>query len=131
MSSNLKSYNSSIKDYDAKSSTVKAKNTKYNQKIIKAKSKESGYKLKYDKAIAKGKTEKAGKYEKKRLKAESKLTYNKWAVKSEKTTALAMKTQAKLEKNQRVIDTYNRTLKALDKGKIEQGRLFMQYVLED
>ena len=108
------------------------------RKIIKAKSKESGYKLKYDKAIAKGKTEKAvkyavkaGKYEKKRLKAESKLTYNKWAVKSEKTTALAMKTQAKLEKNQRVIDTYNRTLKALDKGKIEQGRLFMQYVLED
>lgn len=138
LSRELDEHNRNIRKYNAKASDIQAHNAKYNDRITKAKAKEAKYNIKYNKAVSKGKLEKAAgyhakslKYEKKRMKAESKLKANKWAVKSEKTQALALKTQSKLEKNKRVIDTYNRTISAMDKGKIEQGRLFMQYAVRD
>ncbi len=34
----------------------------------------------------------------------------------------------KIENNKKLMDTYNKTISALDKGAIKQGKLFMQYV---
>ena len=125
--------------YEARSTQMKSRNSKYESRLTSATAKKAKYDLKLNKQLSKrhpnGKkiakyTRKSNKYNVKIMKAQKKLKYNKWAVKAEKTRLAADIARAKIAKNKKVMNTYSKTMDALDKGTIERGRLFMQYVTE-
>jgi chromosome segregation ATPase len=126
-----------VKEYDAKSSRMISQNSKYEARISKATAKKAKYDVKLAKEMSKkridadkvGKyTAKSAKYNLKINKAKKKLVYNKWAVKSQEAKQTAIKTRDKIAKNENMKRVYNNTIKAMDANKIEQGRVFMQYV---
>ena len=127
------------KTYEQKSTKMKNRNSKYESIITKASAKKAKYDLKLQKQqskrhpnedkISKYAT-KSAKYNTQIMKAEKNLKYNKWAIKAEKTQAAANKAKTKIEKNERIMKTYNSTISALDAGTIKRGRLFMQYVYD-
>lgn len=133
----LNEQQNNARKYEIKSANMKERNSKYESKWTKANRKKAKYDLKYRRELGRQNpngnklekySEKVNKYNNRMLKAEKKIKYNGYAVKAEKTKALAKKTQMKLEKNEKLMRSYNGTINSLDAGKIKQGRLFMQYV---
>lgn len=134
LSSERESMLKSASAYDAKSRKYQKHNQKYEETFAKS----TQRKAKYDLQAAKLKSkrhinyEKLGKIEAKSareqhkiLKAQSKLKYNKWAVKSKDFKEAAEKAKSKIEKNERLISTYSKTINAIDKGSIEVGKSFL------
>lgn len=147
----LKKKNSSLSDrveqlsdaerkYTAKSEAIKQRNSKYERRIEKATAKKAKYDRKYAKQLNKRHLDenkaseykaKSEKYNLKILKATSKLKNNKWAVKASKTHEAAEKAKYEIEKNDKLLNMYSKTITAMDAGTIEQGRIFMRYVYDD
>lgn len=139
LSDKVKRLNDAAKKYDVKSTKMIKRNAKYEARIAKATPKQAKYEIKLQKELSKrnpnaekvGKlTAKKQKYDTQITKATSKLKFNKWNQKASEAREAAAKAQAKIEKNERLMKKYNNTIKALDAGTIQQGRLFMQYVTE-
>lgn len=139
LSDDVLTYTKKARDYDIRSSKISSKNTKWESRLTKSTSKKAKYDLKQQREMGKRNPniEKIGKYaeksaqaQKRIMKAQKKIKYNKWSVKSEEVKAAAAKAQKKIEKNDRLINTYSNTLKAMDEGSIKQGKLFMQYRTE-
>lgn len=127
----------SAKVYDKKSLDMQTRNSKYESRIAKATAAKAKYDLKTQKEMSKrhvnsnkvGKyMAKSAKYDTQIKKAQKKLKYNKWAIKSEQTKAYAAKARDRIAKNEKLMNTYNKTIDAIDRGTIEQGRWFMEYV---
>ena len=140
LSDDVSRLNEKVRAYESKSVKTQTRNSKYNRRIEKASSKKAKYDYKLERQLAKRNpnvdkigsySAKSHKYNKKLLKAQSKLKYNKWAIKSIKTKEKVEKAKFEIEKNERLINTFNSTIKAIDSGTIEQGRLFMKYVEQD
>lgn len=132
-------YVDNAKKYMAKSVSANKHNAKYEKRLTKATAKKAKYDVKLTRALSKRNpnaekvakyTAKTAKYQHKINKAQRKIKYNKWAVKSEEMTLAANKAKDKIAKNEKLMSTYKNTIKALDSGKIEQGRMFMKYALE-
>jgi hypothetical protein len=83
------------------------------------------YAAKSDKYFAKSEAQ-----AKKITKLESKFKHDKWDVKSEKFARRAQAAKIKVESNERIMQTYKKTIKAMDEGTIQQGKLFMRYVTD-
>lgn len=124
-------------DYDRKSAKIQSSNMKYNKRMDKYSAKKAKYDRKLYKATNKKSPDldkvakysaKSAKANAKMLKAQSKLTYNKYAVKSERFKAEAEAARLKIEKNDRMQRTYRTTIKAIDNGTVKQGKMFMQYM---
>lgn len=139
LSSDIKRYNDTARDYDVRSARASAKNSKWEGKLAKATAKKAKYDLKQQKEMARrnpnadkiadyaGKSAAANM---KIMKAQKKIKYNKWSVKSEELKAAAKEAQIEIESNERLIQSYNSTIKAINEGSVKQGRIFMQYMLE-
>lgn len=139
LSDDISYYNDKARDYDIRSARASAKNSKWEGKLAKATAKKAKYDLKQQKEMARrnpnadkiadyaGKSAAANM---KIMKAQKKIKYNKWSVKSEELKAAAKEAQIEIESNDRLIKSYNSTIKALDDGTVKQGRIFMQYMLE-
>jgi hypothetical protein len=115
------------------------RNSKHEAVITKATAKKAKYDVKLAREMSRKHanadkvakyTAKSAKYQLKIQKAQRKLKYNKWAVKSLEAKTAADKARDKISKNENMTRVYNNTIKAMDKGKVEQGRLFMQYVFD-
>lgn len=127
-------------DYHKKSVVFQSKQKKYEKRLAKATAKKAKYDLKVQKQASKKHIDsdkvakyaaKSAKYNTKVLKAQKKIKYNKYELQSEKAKLAAEKAKAKIAKNERMIRTYNSTIKALDSGTINRGRVFMKYVLDE
>lgn len=134
LSSERESYLDSAATYDAKSRNRQWKNQKYEERLAKSTRKKAKYDLKVEKLESKKHVnyEKLGKYEAKSAreqhkinKANSKIKYNKWAVKSAAFKEAAEKAEWKIAKNESLISTYSKTIDAIDNGSIEVGRSFL------
>lgn len=132
-------YNSDANKYANKSISMQKHNSKYEKQLVKATGKKAKYDLKLEKQLSRKKpnadkiadyTSKSSKYNAKIMKAQKKIKYNKWAIKSDEAKQAARNAEEKIKKNERTIKVYNSTIKALDENKVKQGRLFMQYVYE-
>lgn len=130
---------SDARKYTSKSLDVQNHNKKYDSRLTKATAKKAKYDLKINKQMKKKHpdldkiaeyTKKSTKAELKIKKAQKKIKYNKWALKAENANEVAAKAKAKIERNEAVKKMYKSTISALDSGKIEQGRVFMRYVVE-
>lgn len=128
------------REYATKSVSKQERNGKYEKRLTKATANKAKFDRKLHKQLKKRNinTDKVGKYmvksvkyEQKILKAQKKIKYNKYAAKAERMKVDAENARAKIERNEKMIKIYNNTAKALDAGKVQQGRVFMQYVLED
>lgn len=126
--------------YDEKSTRLISRNSKYENMLVKATAKKAKYDVKLTKELSRKHpnedkiakyTVKSSKYGHKIDKAKRRLVYNKWYVKSQEAKTAAAKTRAKIEKNEKLMSVYNNTIKAMDNGQIEQGRLFMKYVFDE
>lgn len=126
-------------EYSNKSASIKVKNAKYESRIAKISNKKKKYDYKVQKLESKRNAskhedkinkykEKSNKLQTKISKNENKLINNKWEIKSQKTQALITKAKYNIEKNQKMIDMYNNTVKGIDNGTVKQGKVFMQYV---
>lgn len=124
-------------DYGQRSAKIQSKNKRYDKRIAKYSAKKDKYDRKVYKATNKKNIDldkvakysaKSAKANAKMLKAQSKLTYNKYAVKSERFKAEAEAARLKIEKNDRMQRTYRTTIKAIDNGTVKQGKMFMQYM---
>lgn len=124
---------------EVRSNQVIAKNQKYASRIAKASAKKSKYLAKQYKAQnglfrseerAAKYAGKVAKYDMKLNKAKAKLNFNKYATKAANFKALAEEAKTKIESNDRLKTMYTSTIRAMDKGTIKQGKLFMQYVLD-
>jgi chromosome segregation ATPase len=140
LSAKAKSLDSKAAEYGRKSTQMQIRNSKYESRIAKASAKKAKYDVKLHSAMNKRRpnqdkiakyASKSAKYELKINKAQRKLKYNKWYVKSEQAKMDAAKAKSKIEKNENVMRVYNNTIKAMDSGSIQQGRLFMKYVFDD
>lgn len=123
--------------YAIKSNKVKQGNAKYDKRLAKATAKKAKFDLKVQKQLNKRRPDqdkiakymtKSAKYDKKINKAKRKLKYNKWEMKASDARASAIKAQRKIEKNQNLKKVMNDTVKAMDNGTIQRGRVFMKYV---
>lgn len=132
-------YSDRARDYEVRSAKASAKNSKWEGKLAKATAKKAKYDFKQQKEMSRRNPNadkianyagKAAAANMKITKAQSKLKYNKWSVKSEEFRAYAKEAQGKIESNERLINSYNSTIKALNDGTIEQGRIFMRYMTE-
>lgn len=139
LATNADKYTNKAKQYHEKSVKADKHNAKYEKRLSKATAKKAKYDVKLTRALSKRNpnadkvakyTAKTAKYQHRINKAQRKIKYNKWAVKSEEMNLAASKAKDKIAKNEKLMNTYQNTIKALDSGKIEQGRLFMQYALE-
>lgn len=126
--------------YSAKSAAMQKRNSKYERTLDKANAKKAKYEYKYEKQLGKRNIDenkaakykaKSEKYNLKALKAASKLKNNKWAAKVTDVHEHAERAKYRIQKNERLMDMYSKTISAMDAGTIEQGRLFMQYVYND
>lgn len=131
------SANTKAVEYGRKSARVQSRNRRYDKRLAKYTAKKAKYDRKLYKVSSKRNPNedkivkyaaKSAKANAKILKAQSKLKYNKYAVKSERFKAEAEAAKLKIEKNDRMQRTYRTTIKALDKGTVQQGKLFMQYM---
>lgn len=122
--------------YDTKSNKVNSKNSKYEKRISKAEAKKAKHEYKSGKMTTRmlGLTDyhntAISKQDARIRKAQGKLKYNKWTVKSEKMRVAAANGRAKIAKNDKYIRMCNRTIDAIDEGTIRRGRIFMQYVTD-
>lgn len=126
--------------YETRSVRNQKRNAKYEQRIVKAEKRKAKYDLKLDKQLNKrnpnadkiGKyTVKSKKYENEINRAKKKLKYNKDFVKSEEFKNAANRARDRIAKNEQLISSYNKTSKALESGSIQQGRVFMRYILDE
>lgn len=126
--------------YTSKSAAYQKHNSKYEARLAKATSKKAKYDIKLAKAASRrhidtdkvGKlTAKSAKQQLKINKAQAKIKYNKWQQKADSVREDARKAQLKIEKNKKLMSTYNKTITAMDENKIKKGRVFMQYVRVD
>lgn len=124
--------------YESKSVRNQKRNAKYEARIVKAEKKKAKYDLKLDKELNKRNpdSDKVGKYTVKSKdyeniinKARKKLKYNKDYVKSEDFKNRANKARDQIAKNERLSNMYSKTRDGLESGTVQQGRLFMQYLL--
>lgn len=129
-------YTSNAKRYDAKSTAMQTRNSKYESIISKNTAKKSKYDLKLAKTLSKRNpnpdkiakyTAKSAKYNNKILAVQKKLKCNKWAVKSQEAKQAIADAKDRIEKNDRLIRTFNKTMSSIDAGTIKQGRFFMKY----
>lgn len=126
--------------YETRSVRNQRRNAKYEERIVKAEKRKAKYDLKLDKQLNKqnpngdkiGKyTVKSKKYENEINRAKKKLKYNKDFVKSEEFKNAANKARDRIAKNERLINSYGKTSDALESGSIQQGRVFMRYILDE
>ncbi len=124
--------------YETRSVRNQKHNAKYEERIAKAEKRKAKYDLKLDKQLSKrnpnsdkiGKyTVKSKKYENEINRAKKKLKYNKDFVKSEEFKNAANKARDEIAKNERLSSIYSKTKDALESGSVQQGRVFMQYIL--
>lgn len=134
-------YKRQAREYDDLSTETKTRNSKYEARIAKAERKKAKYDVKAVKArnswlgpdedrIAKYEA-KSAKEQYKIDKAKTKLEFNKWAVKSEEVRYYAREAEDAIASNERMIKMYNSTISGIKDGTVRQGRLFMQYVVDD
>lgn len=137
LSAEVDTNTSNAKKYAAKSAKIQQGNAKYEKRLAKATARKAAADLKYNKVMSKRKVneDKAAKYaaeaakqQTKILKAQKKLKYNKWETKASQCTQAAEKAKAQIQKNDKLMNTYSKTISALDTGTVQQGRFFMQYV---
>ena len=123
-------------EYGKKSAQVISKNHRYEKSLAKNTAKKAKYDRKlYKEGMRRRPDEdklakyaaKSAKANAKIMKAQSKTTHNKYAVKAEKFKAEAEVAKLKIEKNDRLQRTYKTTIKALNEGSVKKGALFMQY----
>lgn len=133
-------YDKAARAYNAKSAAMQKRNTRYEATITKATAQKAKYDLKMQAQASKRRpnasklakyADKSAKYQIKIMKAERKLKHNKWAVKASTMTAKADEARARIEKNEKLQRMYGSTAKAMDEGLIKQGKLFMQYRLDE
>lgn len=136
----LKTYkralDSDAETYSSKSNQMRLRNSKYESRITKATATKAKYDLKIESQMQKRRPSerKLEKYHAKSdnaqlelRKAQKKLKYNKWEIKAIETREAARKAQAKIEKNEKLMSTLNKTISALDAGTIQHGKYFMRY----
>ena len=135
----IETYNSQALKYDQKSTALKSRNSKYEGRLAKATAKKAKYDLKQQKELSRRnpndeKVAKyaglSAKYNTKIMKAQKKIKYNKYAIKSEEFKQQAKEAEAKIKKNEKTMQVFNSTIKAIDNGTIQQGRVFMKYVTD-
>lgn len=137
---NLKAYkralDSDAETYSTKANQMRLRNSKYQSRLTKASATKAKYDLKIEAQENKRRPSqrKLEKYQTKSaeaqrqiLKAQKKLKYNNWEIKAIETREAARKAQAKIEKNEKLMSTLNKTISALDAGTIQQGKYFMRY----
>lgn len=126
--------------YETRSVKNQARNAKYEQRIYKAQRRKAKYDLKLDRQYSKRNpnadkiakyTAKSKKYENQINRARRKLKFNKDFVKSEDFKNAANRARDQIAKNERLTNTYSKTIDAINSGSVRQGRVFMQYVLDD
>ena len=126
--------------YETRSVRNKKRNSKYEKRIVNAEKRKAKYDLKLDKQLNKrnpnsdkiGKyAVKSKKYENEIARAKKKLKYNKDFVKSEEFKNLANRARHNIARNERLSQMYSKTRNALESGSIQQGRVFMKYILDD
>ncbi len=126
--------------YESRSVRNQRRNAKYEERIAKAERRKAKYDLKLDKELNRRSpdSDKVGKYATKSKqyeteinKAQKKLKYNKDFVKSEEFKNLANKARDNITKNERLSSMYSKTRDALESGSIQQGRMFMRYILDE
>lgn len=119
---------------------LEASQSKYKDKLARAKANKAKYDAKLYKksrshfasedSIARAAAD-AARAQYKVDKIQRKITFNKYAVASEEFALKAQETKERIEHNERAIRTFNTTIKALDEGTVKQGRIFMQYMLDE
>lgn len=126
--------------YETRSVKNQKRNDRYQAQIVKAERRKAKYDLKLDKQLNKRRPNdnKVGKYSVKSKeyeneinRAKRKLKYNKDFVKSEEFKNLANRARDNISKNERLSTMYSKTRDALESGTVQQGRVFMRYVLDD
>lgn len=126
--------------YETRSVRNQKRNSKYEALITKAERRKAKYDLKLDKQLNKRRPNdnkvgkysvKSKKYENEINRAKRKLKYNKDFVKSEEFKNLANRARDNIARNERLFNMYSKTRNALESGSIQQGRVFMQYILDD
>lgn len=126
-------------EYGKKSTALQSKNSKYEGRLVKATAKKAKYDLKQEKELNRRNPNaekvakyalKSAKYNTKIMKAQKKIKYNKYAVKSEEFKQKAKDAEAKIKKNEKTMQVFNNTIKAIDNGTIQQGRVFMKYIVD-
>ena len=139
LTSDIKRFNDTARDYDVRSARASAKNSKWQSKLSKATAQKAKYDLKQEKELSRRNpnADRVAKYAGKAaeantqiMKAQRKIKYNKWSVKSEELKAAAKEAQREIESNERLIKSYNSTIKAINEDSVKQGRVFMQYMIE-
>jgi hypothetical protein len=139
LTSDVKIYSDAADKYQDKALVVSTKNAKWQKKLTKATAKKAKYDIKQQKEMARRKPDidkiseyagKSAKADMKIRKAQKKIKYNKWSIKSDEYRALARDGAKLIETNTNLINSYNSTMKAIDEGTIKQGRLFMQYMID-
>lgn len=135
-----KTYDKKALIYGKRSVEVQKGNARYERRLTKATAKKAKYDLKLERQRGKRNPNadkiakymiKSDKQQHKINKANKKIKHNKWEVKSQDFQQRAKRTRAKMEKNEKYIKVYKSTMSAIDKGKIDQGKLFMRYVTEN
>ena len=122
-----------------KSLLVRANNNKYQNKINKSENKIDRYTRKLEKARSSysgfGDSAKESKYEQKIAKQQAKMNKANARLKDdvfrqryEYCVDAANIAKSKIEKNQKLINTFNNTISAIDDGTIRQGKFFMKYI---
>ena len=123
----------------AKSKDFRMRNKRHTTRLDKATAKKEKYdaKLNYQLGRRRPDEDKVAKYSRKSAeqqakinKANRKLKYNKWEMKAKDAKFEAEKARHKIEKNEKLMSVLNKTIKAIDEGTIQQGRMFMKYVDE-
>ena len=126
--------------YETRSVRNQRRNAKYENKIVKAEARKAKYDLKLDKELNRRNpnankignlTAKSSKYQNIISRNQKKLKYNKDFVKSEDFKNRANRARDEIAKNERLSSMYSKTRSALESGSIEQGRVFMKYLLDD
>ena len=129
--------NDALKKYSAKSVDMQARNVKYKKQLAKATAAKTRNDMKlYNERSRRHPNERRlAKYERENAKqmrkisnANYNLKYNKWERKATSAKLDAEKARAKIEKNERLMNVFGKTIDAIDAGTIQQGRLFMKYV---
>lgn len=127
------------KKYAAKSADMQARNVKYKKQLAKATAKktQNDVRLYSERSRRHPNERRLAKYERERAKqmrkistANRNLKYNKWEQKLAQAKLDAEKARAKIEKNERLMNVFSKTIDAIDAGTIQQGRVFMKYVDE-
>lgn len=140
LTSSMKRSLSDADYYHRESVSLQSKQSKYQSRLASATAEKAKWdsKLYREQSRRNPNPDKVAKYQARSAKANNKankaqkhITFNEYALKSEEAKIAAADAKAKIENNERYIRMYNSTIKALDAGTVKQGRVFMQYVLDD